>query len=125
MAVDLGQATRVVGGDGRFSATLSEQWEIWGPNGGYLAAIALRAVGAVAQIARPRSFYCHFLSSPAFEPVQVEVTVLKRGRRADPSPWTMSQDGKAILQALVKPAADAPGYSHQHSHMPSVPPPEA
>ena len=26
--------------DGRFTATLSRDWEIWGPNGGYMAAIA-------------------------------------------------------------------------------------
>ncbi len=125
MATNLERATHLDGEDGRYVAHLSEQWEIWGPNGGYLAAIALRAVGEVAQIASPRSFYCHFLSSPAFEPVQVKVTGLKQGRRAESFSVTMSQDGKAILQALAKTAADAPGYSHQHPHMPSVPPPEA
>ena len=30
-------------GPGRFTATLSADWEIWGPNGGYLAAAAMRA----------------------------------------------------------------------------------
>jgi acyl-CoA thioesterase-2 len=125
MASNLDQATRLAGEGGRYVARLSEEWEIWGPNGGYLAAIALRAAGDVAQIARPRSFYCHFLSSPAFEFVQVEVTVLKRGRRAESFSVTMSQEGKTILQAMIKTAADAPGYSHQHPPMPSVPPPEA
>src|SRR5215207_4597841 len=94
---DLEQATRVEGDDGRYVAQLSDAWEIWGPNGGYLAAIALRAAGRMAQIERPASFYCHFLSSPAFAEVQLDVTVLKQGRRAESLQVTMSQDGRAVL----------------------------
>lgn len=124
MAVDLDEATQVIGSDGHFSASLSDQWEIWGPNGGYLAAIALRAAGQVAQIARPRSFYCHFLSSPAFAPVDVEVALLKRGSRAESLSVAMTQQGKPILQAFVKTAKEGPGYAHQHPSMPDVPPPE-
>ena len=32
----------------RLTAVLNEDWKIWGPNGGYVASIALRAAGAVA-----------------------------------------------------------------------------
>jgi acyl-CoA thioesterase len=124
MPADLDEATQVFGGDGRFSASLSEQWEIWGPNGGYLAAIALRAAGAVAQIQRPRSFYCHFLSSPSFGRVEIEATSLKRGSRAESLSVGVSQQGKPIMQALVKTARDGPGHVHQHPAMPNVPPPE-
>ena len=49
-------------GEGRFRATLSTDWEIWGPNGGYVAAIALRAAGRVAKVPRPAAFTGHFLS---------------------------------------------------------------
>ena len=66
IASDLEHATNVEAENDRYVAHLSEDWEIWGPNGGYLAAIALRAAGLVAQIQQPASFYCHFLSSPAF-----------------------------------------------------------
>ena len=124
-ASDLEHATRVEPDHGGLRARLSEDWEIWGPNGGYLAAIALRAAGTVAQTRRPASFYCHFLSSPTFAAVQLDVRVLKRGRRAESFAVAMSQEGKPILQALVKTAAEAPGYSHQHPAAPAVPPPAA
>jgi acyl-CoA thioesterase II len=122
-ASDLERATRLAAQNGGYVAQLSQEWEIWGPNGGYLAAIALRAAGAVAQIRQPASFYCHFLSSPSFDAVQLEVDVLKRGRRAESFAVGMTQQGKPILHALVKTAADAPGYSHQHPTAPAVPPP--
>jgi acyl-CoA thioesterase len=122
---DLEQATRVETENGRHVAQLSKAWEIWGPNGGYLAAIALRAAATAAQIRKPASFYCHFLNSPAFDTVQLEVNVLKRGRRAESFAVEMSQQGKPILHALVKTAADAPGYSHQHPEAPMVPAPDA
>jgi acyl-CoA thioesterase len=124
MPVDLELATRLHSEDGRYGAVLSDQWEIWGPNGGYLAAIALRAAGERAEIRQPRSFYCHFLSSPAFAAVQLDVTVLKQGRRAESFAVAMTQEGKPILHALVKTAVDGPGYAHQHPAMPVVPTPE-
>jgi acyl-CoA thioesterase-2 len=122
---DLERATRVEARDGGYVAQLSRDWEIWGPNGGYLATIALRTAGAVAQIQRPASFNCHFLSSPAFEAVRLDVRVLKRGRRAESLAVEMTQAGKPILHALVRTAADAPGYEHQHAQAPAVPPPGA
>jgi hypothetical protein len=71
---DLEQATYLDGENGRYRAQLSKDWGIWGPNGGYLAAIALRAAGEVANIQRPASFYCHFLSSPSFDTVELTVS---------------------------------------------------
>jgi acyl-CoA thioesterase II len=120
---DLEHATRVEGDAGSYHARLSEDWEIWGPNGGYLATIALRAAGMVAQIKQPASFYCHFLSSPTFDVVQIDVRVLKQGRRAESFAVEMTQLGKPILHALIKTAAQAPGYSHQHLQAPAVPSP--
>jgi acyl-CoA thioesterase-2 len=125
VASDLEHATRVDGDDGRYVAHLSDDWEIWGPNGGYLATLALRTAGKVAQIQRPAAFYCHFLSSPAFDAVDLKVNVLRRGRRTESFVVEMSQDGKPILHALVKTAADGLGYRHQHLQAPDVPSPEA
>ena len=49
---DLEHDTRLSGADGRYTATISEDWRIWGPNGGYMAAVALRAAGMEAAIRR-------------------------------------------------------------------------
>lgn len=119
---DLEDATRVEGEEGRYVARLSKDWEIWGPNGGYLAAFALRAAGMVAQIQRPASFYCHFLNSPAFDAIELRVSVLKQGRRAESLAVEMTQKRKPILQAMVKTAAEGSGYNHQHLKAPEVPP---
>lgn len=122
---DLDRATSIEGDNGRYVARLSDEWEIWGPNGGYLASFALRAAGSVARIPQPASFYCHFLNSPAFDAVKLSVRVLKQGRRAESFAVEMTQGDKPILHALVKTVADAPGHSHQHSAPPDVPPPTA
>lgn len=58
---DLVAETTVTGADGRYQAALSRDWEIGGPNGGYVAAVALRAAGAVTSLSRPVSFAGHFL----------------------------------------------------------------
>jgi acyl-CoA thioesterase II len=124
LAVDLDSATRVAGSNGNYRIKLSNAWEIWGPNGGYLAAIALRAASMVAEIRQPASLYCHFLNSPKFEEVELQVETLKKGRRSESFSVQMKQSGKTMLQALIRTAADAPGYEHQQIVMPSVPPPD-
>lgn len=63
--VALDRALALEGEGPVYATTLSREWEIWGPNGGYLAALALRAAGLGAEIGRPASFYCHFLRSPS------------------------------------------------------------
>jgi acyl-CoA thioesterase len=123
--ISLAEATQLEGDEGRYSMRLDEAWEIWGPSGGYLAAIALRAAGRIAQIPRPASFYCHFLSSPAFDDVDVSVELLKRGRRSEALAVRMSQRSKLVLHALVRTAAEAPGYQHQELEAPDVTPPDA
>ena len=65
---DLERDTRLTGGDGQYTITLSEDWRIMGPNGGYMAAVALRAAGMEAAIPRPASISCHFISVPRLSP---------------------------------------------------------
>lgn len=123
-SLTLEESTRVTGDNGRYRAELSQAWEIWGPNGGYLATFALRAAAREAQLRRPASLYCHFLSSPKFAPVSLDVQLLKGGRRSESFSVQMTQEGKPILQALVRTVAEAPGFEHQHARAPTVPRPE-
>jgi acyl-CoA thioesterase-2 len=116
--------TRPEGGDGRYRATLCEDWRIWGPNGGYLAAIALRAAGREAAIDRPASFHCHFVSIARFEEVTLLVTPVRAGRRSESFRVAMTQDGRPVLEGLVRTAAPGPGLEHDVARMPDVPGPE-
>ena len=108
--------------DGCFTAQLNEDWRIWGPNGGYLGAIALRAAGAAATKPRPASIAVHFLGVAAFEPVDLEVTTLRATRRTESLRVSMTQGGKPIIEAMVWAVADElEPLEHQHAVMPDVP----
>lgn len=123
-ASDLDSDTRVTGERGVYGATLSRAWEIWGPNGGYLATIALRAAGAEASIPTPASIYCQFLRVAKFEHVEARVTVLQRGRRSESIRVTLIQDDKPVLEGLVRTALSGPGLEHDERRAPDVPRPE-
>jgi acyl-CoA thioesterase-2 len=121
---DLDADTRLAGGDGLYTTTLSPDWRIWGPNGGYVAAIALRAAGRESRLARPASFSCQFLEAGAFEPAQVRVETLRRGKVAEAASVTLEQAGKRLLVAQVWTVAQLEGLAHDVSNAPSVPSPE-
>lgn len=109
---------------GRYGAELSQDWEIWGPNGGYLCAIALRAAGAEAQIARPVALYVHYLRVAKFAPVALSVELLGRTRRSESLRVTMRQEDKPILEAMVRTASVGEGLSHLDVQAPEVSGPE-
>ena len=116
--------TRVSGTEGHYRAVISSDWEVWGPNGGYVAAIALRAAGAEARIPRPVAFAGHYLSVARFAPVDLEVTAVHRGRRSESLRVSMTQEGKPVLEAIVRTAAELPGLAHDETEPPEVPGPE-
>jgi acyl-CoA thioesterase II len=121
---DFSVDTHVEGNGGRYRAQLSRDWEIWGPNGGYLASIALRAAGAEARIPRPASFAGQFLRVAEFAPVEIEVTVLRSGSRSEALRASILQDGRPVFEALVRTAAEGPGLEHEAAPPPRVPHPE-
>jgi acyl-CoA thioesterase-2 len=116
--------TTLEGRNGRYRITLSPDWEVWGPNGGYVAAIALRAAGAEARVRRPAAFAAHYLSVARFAPVDVEVTAVHRGRRSESFRVSLRQDGRPVLEAIVRTAAELPGLVHDRARAPDVPGPE-
>lgn len=122
---DLSVDTAVHGGDGRYEATLSADWEIWGPNGGYVAAVALRAAGAHTRLPLPASLACHFLGVADFGTVTVDVETLRSGRRAESLRVSMVQDGRRILDGLVWAVDDGlDGLEHDDAPCPAGPGPD-
>lgn len=90
-------------GDGVYEATADGGW--WapnGPNGGYLAAIVLRALQAEVDDAAfvPRSLTCHFLRPPHEGPLRLEAEVLKRGRSVVFTGLRGVQDDRVCVHAL-------------------------
>ena len=110
-------------GGGRYRASLSADWEIWGPCGGYVAAVALRAAGAASRQARPASFYCHYFSVAAFGPVEVEVVALRSGRTVTAQRVSLTQGGTPVLEAMVWSVGDVEGLEHHDERPPEVPGP--
>lgn len=109
-------------GEGRFTRTLSRDWEIWGPNGGYVAAVCLRAAGAACGLARPATLACHFLSVARFEPVDLDVQVLRSTKRTAAVRVHMSQDGAPVAEATVWAVTDdLDGYDWTEPDPPDVP----
>lgn len=88
-------------GDGRCEAMLSEDWRIWGPAGGYTAAIALRAAATASPFARPASFFCQFHAVAEFDTVELKVTTLRQTRSAAAHRVEMTQGERIIVEATV------------------------
>lgn len=122
---DLAVDTAVHGTEGRYTARLSEDWAIWGPNGGYVASIALRAAGAQSRFDRPASLVGHFLGVAKFDTVDLEVTVLRAAKQAESLRVVMTQDGRPIFEALVWAVGDVRGLEHNTRELPDRRDPEA
>jgi len=116
--------TELSGGDGHYAAHLNEEWRIWGPNGGYLAALALRCAGEHSPFRRPASFTCHFLGVADFTDVELTARTLRRTKRVESLAVSMTQHGSPILEALVWTIGEAHALEHQALTMPEVPAPD-
>ena len=112
--------------EGVLHATLSPEWAVWGPNGGYVAAIALRAAMAASRLPRPASFHCHFLAVGRFEPVELRVTSLGGGKRAESLRVDVLQGDRLLLAATAWMVDDGlDGYAHDVGAAPEIPGPDA
>ena len=112
-------------GDGRFGAEMSERWWVErGPNGGYVAAVILRAIQAAAAIERaPRSLTVQFPRAPVAGPVEITVKTEREGRTVTFLSARMEQDGKLQATALAVLADDLDASGYEELTMPTLEPP--
>jgi acyl-CoA thioesterase II len=110
---------------GVYAASLSPDWAVWGPNGGYVAAMALRAAMDQSRLPRPASFQCHFLAVGEFAEVEIQVSRLGGGKRAESLRVDLRQGERLLLAATVWMVSEGlRGYEHEVVHPPGVPAPE-
>jgi acyl-CoA thioesterase len=110
--------TRLTGEGDVYIAELSREWEIWGPNGGYIASIALRAAGRHSGRVRPASIAAHFLGVANFGPIEARCRTLRSTRVATSTLVELVQDGKPIVAAMVWSVDELPGLEFQTSRRP-------
>jgi acyl-CoA thioesterase len=112
-------------GDGAYTAVCSTQWSApMGPNGGYLAAIVLRAMlDELDDPARePRSLTLHYLRPPVDGDVRVTVAVERTGRSLSTLTARLEQDGRLCIIAVGAFAAAFPTAADFAAAPPQAPP---
>lgn len=95
-----------------FAATVSDGWAIWGPMGGYLASIALRAAGARCGRTRPASINANFLAVAAYDDLTATVTTIRTTRVATCLRVELRQGERAVLEATVWGTDTVDGLTH-------------
>lgn len=111
-------------GDGRFSADVDLGWAApTAANGGYLAAIVVRAILAQADpqgALRLRSLTLHYLRPVGAGPLELEVETIRSGRRITSVRVNGHQEGRAAITALA--ALAVPDLEAAGTWLPSPPP---
>lgn len=122
---NLADDTLVCGADGVYRATLSDDWRIWGPQGGYIAGVALRAAGLECGRARPASINAQFCRAGAFEEVEIRARVLRTTRVASMVDVEVHQGEHLLVKAAVWGVDELEGLEHQTGERPGpLPDPE-
>ena len=109
---------------GRFRAQMDRGWWITnGPNGGYLAAVVLRAMTRVVDEAArtARSLTVHYVRPPQDGEVEIAVDIERAGRTLSYLRAQMHQNQKLQLLATATFSTRAGGLEFQDAQMPTVP----
>jgi acyl-CoA thioesterase len=104
-------------GGGVYAARIERAWwVVRGPNGGYVAALLVRALEqAVGDAARPlRSLTVHYLRPPSEGEARIETTIERSGRTVTSVSGRLLQGGKlqAIALAAFARAVESPELHH-------------
>lgn len=123
--------TRVVPADGGgHDAEVVSRWDgaPGVPNGGYLLAIAVRALAADTALPDPVSVSALFLRPGRHGAAHVETSVLKSGRRIGFGTATLSQQGADVVRVQAAFAdldrPDAPALAYERNLPPQLPAPD-
>jgi acyl-CoA thioesterase len=102
-------------------------WIVFGPNGGFLAAMLVKAMSAaVDDHARvPRSLTIHYTAAPAEGPVRITTTIERTGRSMTTATARMEQRGRLIALAIgAFSSGRMPAIEFDYVPAPRIPPPE-
>ncbi len=129
MGFDGATALRTVG-DGRFAAEIAEGWDVRGnPHGGYLLALITRAMGHVVAQPDPLTVSATYLAPPRFGQADVEVSVVRAGKRQSTVSARLVQDDLARVDAVATfgTLSEEPPriYAAELAKPPAIPPPDA
>jgi hypothetical protein len=103
MTEHLFDADTAVHPDGdHYAATLTDRWTALGgtPNGGYMLAVALRALKAETPFPDPLVTSAHFLRPGLVGPAEITTEVVRAGRRVATGEARLIQDGREIVRLL-------------------------
>lgn len=112
---------------GRFSARIDRGWWISrGPNGGYVAAILLRALQEATDDPERtvRSLTVHFTAPPSEGAVAIDTRIERKGRSLTSASARMTQGDRVIAVALAALSKPRDGIEHVQLQMPEVLAPE-
>jgi acyl-CoA thioesterase len=102
-------------------------WIVFGPNGGFLAAMLVKAMGAAVQddARMARSLTIHYTAAPDEGPVRIRTTVERAGRSLTTVTARMEQQGRLIALAIgAFSRARCAEIEFDDAPPPDVPPPE-
>jgi acyl-CoA thioesterase len=114
-------------GPNEFTGQVSRRWWIArGPNGGYLAALLVRAVEATLDdpSRTARSLTVHYLEAPVEGEVGITTSIVRAGRSLTTVTATMTQDGRPMALALAAFSTPRPGPEFIDLSMPAVAAPD-
>ena len=106
-----------------FTAQLSDDWRIWTLNGGYVAAVMLRAAGAASRFDRPASISLQLLSGATSGEATLKTRVARAARVADCIAVEMNQGGKVVAEMFAWITGEAPENAPTHQFAGEVPAP--
>jgi acyl-CoA thioesterase len=123
------RATAVHGGNGAWHGEIAPTWDIAGnANGGYLLAIAARALAEECGRPDPVTVTAHYLAPGRLGPVTVTTEVLKQGRQLATGTAVLSDATRpllAVVGSFGTPGGGGASPTMVRRALPDMPPPDA